>query len=285
MSLKLAAALLTISLVFIARSAPAQSKPPAPTSLACTMSYVGFELNNPFTARHITMTNSTSPTDAPKMPEVSEMVARDSAGRVRTEQHYDTAPLNGSDPVILQTRDGGQIHTTRAELHVLTMIFDCPSGKMIWLQPGMRTARIYEGAPLQPGSRAERPYSFFFTSSLRHNPALDIFPEDLGHKTIDGIDALGVKTTQIGSQDDEWKGKPIRIFEKWVSDDLAATLIETTIDFKKKTETTSTLTDIRRVEPDASLFQIPTGFLLNPTPDEMPFLPGVPRVFVAHPKQ
>ena len=96
---------------------------------------------------------------------------------------------------------------------------------MITLQPGMRTARLYEGLAIQPKSQAENPYSFFFTSMLRHNPTADVFTEDLGHKTIEGIDALGVKTTQIGSEEDEWKGKPIRIFETWVSDDLAATLV------------------------------------------------------------
>ena len=85
----------------------------------------------------------------------------------------------------------------------------------------------------------------------------DVFAEDLGHKTIEGIDALGVKTTQIGSEEDEWKGKPIRIFETWVSDDLAAALVEKVIDLKKNMETTSRLTDVSRVEPDASLFEIP----------------------------
>jgi hypothetical protein len=98
--------------------------------------------------------------------------------------------------------------------------------------------------------------------------------EDLGHKTIQGIDVLGIKTTQIGSEEDEWKGKPIRIFEKWVSDDLAATLVDTVIDLKKNMQTTSSLTDISRVEPNASLFEIPVGYKINPAPTEMPFQVG-----------
>jgi hypothetical protein len=153
------------------------------------------------------------------------------------------------------------------------MIFDCPNGKVITLQPGMRIARSYD-SPVQPNSRAEHPYSFFFTSMLRHNPAADVVAEDLGHKTIQGIDVLGIKTTQIGSEEDEWKGKPIRIFEKWVSDDLAATLVDTVIDLKKNMQTTSSLTDISRVEPNASLFEIPDGYKINPAPTEMPFQVG-----------
>jgi len=152
-------------------------------------------------------------------------------------------------------------------------------------QPGMRIAHVYEGRASQPHLRGEHPYSFFFTSSLRHNPTTDIFAEDLGHKMIEGIDALGIKTTQIGSEEDEWKGKSIRIFEKWVSDDLAATLVDTVIDLKKNTETTSSLTDVSRVEPDPSLFEIPTGYKINPTGDELPFRVGVAKPIGVQPKE
>ena len=48
-------------------------------------------------------------------------------------------------------------------------------------------------------------------------------------------------------------------------------LIDTTIDLKKSTETTSSLVDIERAEPDPTLFQIPAGFKIDPTPHEMPF--------------
>jgi len=82
-----------------------------------------------------------------------------------------------------------------------------------------------------------------------------------------------------------WKGKPIRIFEKWVSDDLAAALVETGIDLKKNMETTSRLTDVSRVEPDASLFEIPAGYKINPTPTELPFQVGDGKVVAVQPKQ
>jgi hypothetical protein len=285
MPLRLSLALLTISLFFITASVAAQSNPPAQHPQACGVLYVGREINNPFTARRITKTTGRSATNVPRMPEILEIVARDSTGRMRIEKHPDTAGQNGSDPVVLHTRDGGQINTTHSELNALTMIFDCPDGKMITLQPGMRIAHLYEGRAIQPGLQAEHPYSFFFTSSLRHNPTADVFAEDLGHKTIEGIDALGVKTTQIGSEEDEWKGKPIRIFETWVSDDLAAALVETVIDLKKNMETTSRLADVSRVEPDASLFEIPAGYKINPTPAEMPFQVDARKSVAVQPKQ
>lgn len=286
MPLKLSLALLTISLVSIAVSAIAQSNPLIPKPQGCgAVSYVGTEINNPFTARRITTTTSRSAGAPPRMPEISEIVTRDGAGRVRIEKHGESAALSGSDPVVLHTRDGGQFNTTHAELNVITMIFDCPDGRTIMLQPGMRIAHSYDIRAVQPGLRGEHPYSFFFTSLLRHNPTADVFAEDLGHKMIEGIDALGIKTTQSGSEEDEWKGKPIRIFEKWVSDDLAATLVETVIDLKKNIETTSRLTDVSRVEPDASLFEIPAGYKINPTPAEMPFQIGAGKSVAVQPKQ
>src|SRR5271154_2282689 len=107
------------------------------------------------------------------------------------------------------------------------MIFDCPTGNVIMLQPGMRIARLREGQARQVSSQPQHPYSFSFTSMLRHAPSADVFSEDLGHKVIDGIDAMGVRTTQSGSDEHEWKGKPILIFETWVSDDLAVVPVET----------------------------------------------------------
>jgi hypothetical protein len=282
---RLLLALLTISLFFIPASVAAQSNPPVPDPQACGSLYVGRETNKPFTARRITKTTGGSATDASRMPEILEIVARDSAGRVRIERHPDTAGQNGSGPVVLHTRDGGQINTTHAELNALTMIFDCPDGKMITLQPGMRIAHLYEGRATQASLQAEHPYSFFFTSLLRHNPTADVFAEDLGHKRIKNIDVLGVKTTQIGSEEDEWKGKPIRIFESWVSDDLAAVVVETVIDLRKNMETTSRLTDVSRVEPVASLFEIPAGYKINPAPAEMPFQVGDGKSVAVQPER
>lgn len=89
--------------------------------------------------------------------------------------------------------------------------------------------------------------------------------EDLGEKYIDGILGRGFKTTKLGSEEDgDWYGRPVRISEIWVSDDLAATLVEIDAYPRLKTEDTSTLTNIQREEPDPSLFEIPAGFWINP---------------------
>jgi len=61
----------------------------------------------------------------------------------------------------------------------------------------------------------------------------------------------------------------------WPSDDLGATLLEIRDYPEKKIKNHSSLVNIAREELDASLFQIPPGLKVNPTPDEMPF--RVPR--------
>lgn len=48
-----------------------------------------------------------------------------------------------------------------------------------------------------------------------------------------------------------------------MSDDLAATVLYVQSDFRKQTESRSTLTNIKRVEPDSSLFEIPPGYTIN----------------------
>jgi hypothetical protein len=236
-----------------------------------SVAYVQVEINNPFTARRITKTFSRTASETYKMPLVLEVIARDSAGRLRIERHGDMAVADGSRLATPHTREGAQINVTAAELGVVTVIFDCPDGKTITLQPGMKIAQSAAYPAAQPSPRGEHQFSSFYTSLLRHHPPADVFVEDLGSKTIEGIPAIGIRTTQIGAEDDGWKGKPIRIFEQWVSDDLAAMLIDTTIDLKKSTETTSSLVDIERAEPEPTLFQIPAGFKINPTPQEMPF--------------
>jgi hypothetical protein len=81
-----------------------------------------------------------------------------------------------------------------------------------------------------------------------------------------------VKITNFGTdKDGEWNGKPINISEKWASDDLATTLLEIRTDLKGGHACENRLTNIKREEPDPSLFEVPSGCKINPTPAEMPF--------------
>jgi hypothetical protein len=87
--------------------------------------------------------------------------------------------------------------------------------------------------------------------------------EDLGTQTINGVTATGTRYTrtipagQIGNE------KPINtVYEEWYSNDLQVVVKSTRNDPRFGTRT-YTLTNIQRAEPDASLFQLPTGYTLK----------------------
>src|SRR5439155_1320512 len=87
--------------------------------------------------------------------------------------------------------------------------------------------------------------------------------EDLGTQTIAGVTAQGTRLTrtipagQIGNE------KPITIVhERWYSNDLQMVVMSKRSD-PWSGETTYTLTNINRTEPDASLFTVPSAYTVT----------------------
>jgi hypothetical protein len=87
--------------------------------------------------------------------------------------------------------------------------------------------------------------------------------EDLGTQTIEGVNAVGTKTTitipagQIGNE------RAIEIVEeRWYSPELQ-TMVMTRHSDPRSGETVYRLTNINRTEPDHSLFEVPAGYTVN----------------------
>jgi hypothetical protein len=87
--------------------------------------------------------------------------------------------------------------------------------------------------------------------------------EDLGTQTVEGVNAVGTKITitipagQIGNE------RPIEIVdERWFSPDLQ-TMVMTRHSDPRAGETVYRLTNINRVEPDHSLFEVPADYTLR----------------------
>jgi hypothetical protein len=87
--------------------------------------------------------------------------------------------------------------------------------------------------------------------------------EDLGTQTIEGINAVGTRTTitipagQIGNE------RAIEIVnERWFSPDLK-TIVMTRYSDPRTGETVYRLTNIIRAEPDHSLFEVPGDYILK----------------------
>lgn len=257
-------------------AAGAQTVEPPTTTKSCGgFGYIGGELHNPFTAERVHESVTHTADGKEKTTEFIEFVARDNEGRIRFEKNSSGGSARGNEEETLHTRDGETFSVTREELGIVVLIMDCPRQRVISVQPGMRIARIRQRPVSSKAGSQERPFSFGFTSMLRGRTLPDVAVEDLGYKELGGIKARGIRITTLGKDEDgEWKGKPIHSDEMWLSDSLAAMVLRTYKDFKKGVEGTESLVNIKRDEPEASLFEIPPGYKVDPTPGEMPFSMG-----------
>jgi len=238
----------------------------AQATKGCTgIGYVGTDSSNPFTAEYVTTSSMVSAAGAPKTSVMKEDVARDSEGRIRIEKHGVAQPPDDRKTVTLETPDGQPFTVTREEYGTLIDIYDCASGTFVRIQPGMRIATVKEASNAAPTNRVKHAYStpFIFRPGAKTPPNMTF--ELLGTREIQGIAAIGMKTTTLGTESDgEWNGKPIREYEVWVSDELATHLVKIAKDLHAGSEWRSELLAIKREEPDPALFEIPKGYDVNP---------------------
>lgn len=96
--------------------------------------------------------------------------------------------------------------------------------------------------------------------------APDVKSESLGTKNIDGIPVTGTKTTTTIPAGAIGNDKDLLITrETWYSAELKL-VIESTQTDPRFGETTYSLTNIQRSEPDPSMFQVPAGYTTDKIP-------------------
>jgi len=95
--------------------------------------------------------------------------------------------------------------------------------------------------------------------------------ESLGKQSVEGVDAIGTRTTitiaagQIGNE------RPIEIVdEHWYSQELQTTVMSRHSD-PRSGEVVYRLTNINRAEPDHSLFEVPANYTIKSGPEPPPF--------------
>lgn len=238
--------------------------------------WVAVRQNQPFLAeRVLTVTTASIPTQ-----EYPELVARDSAGRIREEQdlHF-MFPGNGRPffPILAL----GGVPSSQNDLNIngalekaasadkkskrIITILDCFRGTRSQFSSNELNAQVQTACSDQPAFQASgQPYSKKLTRFLETNNRPDVTAEDLGHKKINGILARGIRITWLGSEKDgAWKGKPARIWEEWMSDKLGVTLLQVYSDETKGIKNRRELRNMRAQEPDASLFQISADYKIT----------------------
>ena len=98
----------------------------------------------------------------------------------------------------------------------------------------------------------------------------DAKTEQLGTKTIEGISATGTRTTATSPSGTIGNDKDLMITrETWYSPDLKLVIKSTQTD-PRFGQTTYTLTNIQRSEPDPALFQVPAGYRVDKLPVMVP---------------
>lgn len=172
---------------------------------------------------------------------------RDSQGRIRKE-----VTLSGFGPM----ESPGQPKS-------FVVINDPVAGATFMLHPDQKTAEKIEKSFARmngPEKRAMRDKTEF-RKEEQSGPNLK--REDLGTQTIAGVTAQGIRVTktipagQIGNE------KPITIVrEVWYSNDLQMVVMSKHSD-PWSGETTYSLTNIQRSEPDAALFAVPSDYTVT----------------------
>jgi len=171
-------------------------------------------------------------------------VFRDSQGRIRKE-----ITLTGFGPL-----------ATSEQPKSFVVINDPVARVTFMLHPDHKTAEKIEksfarmNGPMNQAMRDKKEFQ------QGENAGANLKREDLGTQTIGGVTAQGTRVTktipagQIGNE------KPITIVDEvWYSNDLQTTVMSKRSD-PWSGETTYSLTNIRRAEPDAALFAVPSDY-------------------------
>lgn len=109
--------------------------------------------------------------------------------------------------------------------------------------------------------------------------------EQLGKQTIEGVEAEGTRTTITIPAGEIGNEQPIEIVsERWYSPELQLVVMTRHSD-PRIGETTYKLTNINRVEPAKSLFEVPAGYTIKDGPQFGPAMAPLPRTKKANPEE
>jgi len=183
---------------------------------------------------------------------------RDSQGRVRKE-----VPFKLATPA------------TGATQGTMIVIVDPVAGKRYVLNPQNKTAHEMPLHP--PKERAGTRGGPGGPEPVWKSAGNDVTTEQLGTKTILGLQAQGTRVTRTIPAGQIGNAKPILVVtERWVSSDLQIPVSMTHNDPMMGTMT-STVTSVTRGEPDTSLFQVPADYKIETgKPGDMMYMTAKP---------
>jgi len=241
-----------LALAFLAVAVGAQAQPPGPGGPP-NWRFVGAEAgrpgavvkNAPFSAVVSTETNMVLQ-DGNHIRQTSTLhLYRDSEGRTRREQS-----LNSVSGLASNTN-----------LPTVVFINDPLAGIDYALNPSSKTAtKSMGGGRGQPGSRGGRMRG---GPPGGGGPEHNVKTESLGSKTLEGVTAEGTRTTITIPAGQEGNEQPMQTtVETWYSRDLQ-TVVYSKRNDPRNGETIMRYTNISRVEPAHSLFEVPVDYKIS----------------------
>jgi len=164
---------------------------------------------------------------------------RDSRGRVRIE--YGVAVDSGPRELVLLAPNP---YAPRERLFLIDDV-----EKLIeWAHDYLLFQRTFNASNLFSLPTDVRRFTVFLAANV-HDPATAGILDNLGNRTIAGLEVTGLRFTAHGSGE---------VDERWESADLGVVVYARHID--ARTEIEYLLRDVRRDEPDQELFVMPAGY-------------------------
>ena len=218
----------------------------------------------PYTAQAVT-TQTQVLADGNRIQQKSlTSIARDGQGRVRSERSIQGPSGSEELPKLVTIED--PVSGTNYSLDATSKsAFKMPSRPALRTTGGPAVAVGVAGpvtAPLPPPVPGA-PHVVFRQDRLN---SANVTTTDLGNQTMEGVLVQGKRTTRTIPAGTIGNDRDIVITsETWYSPDLQ-TLVSTKSDDPRIGETAYQLTNIQRVEPAASLFQVPADYTLKDQP-------------------
>jgi hypothetical protein len=190
-------------------------------------------------------------------------VYRDGQGRTRREQ---TLPAIG--PYAASSGDTPQAIFINDPVEGINYVLN-PNRMIARKMPRPKIQPLQGGPKPNLGNNQPQANTERVTRLQQRRQDLNVTTESLGSQNIEGILVQGTRVTRtipagtVGNQD------PIKVTsERWYSPELQINLLVKNVDPMRGT-TTTTLSNIRRDEPSASLFQVPAGYTIQEPPARM----------------
>lgn len=220
----------------------------------CLATSIGFDSigdlpENPFRAERVTHRTASADSVVQMHQFPPETIARDRQGRVRLERT--------TGEVKMKSETG----TESTMLGRIILICDPVAQTLTQLNTLLKTAIIHR-AKESAAPNPARPHRSICGAFIKSGGNASPQSEDLGHRTIEGVEAAGARRTFV-SEGYFGRGSAVstpKAEEIWCSDELDAVLVRILTNTETGASSEARLTKIERVEPDPALFQIPSDY-------------------------